>query len=34
VKADILKALADPTLSKDIVALADEILEKKRLKTA
>ena len=33
-KADILKALADPTLSKDIVALADEILEKKRLKTA
>jgi hypothetical protein len=30
VKQDIVKALADPGLSKDIVILADELLEKKR----
>ena len=30
VKQDIVKALADPGLSKDIVQLADELLERKR----
>jgi hypothetical protein len=30
VKQDIVKALADPGLSKDIVLLADELLERKR----
>lgn len=30
VKQDIVKALADPGLSKDIVVLADELLEKRR----
>ena len=34
VKADIQKALADPALSKEIVNLADDVLERKRLKLA
>jgi hypothetical protein len=33
-KADIQKALADPAVSKDLVNLADDVLEKKRLKLA
>lgn len=32
VKQDIMRALADPTLSKDLVSMADEILEKKRIR--
>lgn len=32
VKTDIVRALNDPTFSKDLVSLADEIIEKKRLK--
>lgn len=30
VKQDIVKALADPGLSKEIIGLADELLEKKK----
>ncbi len=33
-KNDITKALNDPVLSKDIVNLAEEVLEKKRLKNS
>jgi len=34
IKADIQKALADPAISKDLVNLAEDVLEKKRLKVA
>jgi Cdc6-like AAA superfamily ATPase len=34
VKSDINKALADPSISKDLIAVAEEILEKKRVKTS
>ena len=33
IKSDITKALADPAFSKDLVALADEILDKKKQKS-
>lgn len=32
VKSDIIKALSDPGTSKDLIAVADEILERKRQK--
>ena len=32
VKQDILRALADPALSKDLLSIADEVLDKKRQK--
>jgi hypothetical protein len=34
VKQDIIRALADPSLSKDLEAIADEILDRKRQKSS